>query len=462
MGKRVNEEIGQHTGPAIPAWARHTGFASTVLLFALRSFLSVPGQPVFAQDSTRIGIHQLQHHQYERVQPVEQSVQVTPGMEMLLRDHLWELEGKDVGLVVNQTAVGSEGVHLVDRLLEHDIHVAAIFAPEHGYRGEAAAGQQIENGVDPVSGARVYSLYGAARKPTDQMMQGLDVLLYDIQDVGVRFYTYISTLGYAMQAAARNGVAFWVLDRPDPITGARVNGPVLKKKYRSFVGLYPIPVRYGMTPGELARMIVGEDWLDFPRNFQPRVIQMKNWQRELWQDQTDLPWVAPSPNMPDLATAAVYPGMCFVEGTNISEGRGTAHPFLWIGAPWIDGKRLSQTMNRLQLPGVVFVPITFRPEDIPGKAVNPKYEGKACQGVRLEVTDRSIFRAIPTGVSLLASVRAAYPDSFRWRESAIDRLYGSDKLRMAIDHSRSPEKIISGWQHDLKKFRTRRQKYLLY
>lgn len=433
-----------------------------ILLLALCSCLMSYGRTAFAQDSSRIGIHQLQHQQYKGVQPVEAPVPVAPGMAVLLREHLSELEGKNIGLVTNQTAVDSAGVHLVDRLLERGIHIAAIFAPEHGYRGEAAAGQHIENGVDPVSGARVYSLYGAARKPTDRMMQGLDVLLYDIQDVGVRFYTYISTMGYAMQAAARNGVAFWVLDRPDPITGSIVHGPVLKKKYRSFVGLYPIPVRYGMTPGELAEMIVGEGWLDFPGGFRPRVIKMRGWQRNLWQDQTDLPWVAPSPNMPDLATAAVYPGMCFVEGTNLSEGRGTDHPFLWIGAPWIDGKQLSRKMNKRELPGVVFVPVTFRPEDIPGKAVNPKYEGEECQGVRLEVTDRRTFQAVPAGVTLLATVQAAYPDSFRWRETAIDRLYGSDKLRVALDHGRSPERIISGWQHDVKKFMTRRQQYLLY
>ncbi len=308
----------------------------------------------------------------------------------------------------------------------------------------------------------MYSLYGAARKPGDEMVEDLDVLIYDIQDVGVRFYTYISTMGYAMQAAARNGVEFWILDRPDPITGTRVNGPPRKRRFESFVGLYPIPVRYGMTPGELAGMMVGEGWLEFPEEFGPKVIKMQHWERSLWYDETDIPWTAPSPNMPTLATAAAYPGMCLVEGTNVSEGRGTPHPFLWIGAPWIDGKELSRALNRQQLPGVVFEPVTFTPRLIPGKALRPKYRNEQCGGIRVVITDRELFRAVPAGIHLLAAIRQLYPESFRWREGAIDRLYGSGRLRKALDRGKPPKRIVRGWRRSVRKFQRQRQQYLLY
>ena len=385
-----------------------------------------------------------------------------PGIENLLANYIDELQGKSVGLVINHTAVDKDTVHLVDRLMEADIEVNAIFGPEHGYRGEAADGQQIKDGVDPVTGANVYSLYGENRKPANTMMQGLDVILYDIQDVGVRFYTYISTMGYAMQAAAEHDVEFWVLDRPNPITGTKVDGPMLQEGFESFVGLYPIPVRYGMTPGELAQMIVGEQWLEFPRDFEPRVIKLSNWKRHFWMDETDAPWVAPSPNMSRLSTATVYPGLCFVEGTNISEGRGTDYPFEWIGAPWIDGNELAQELNKKQLAGVVFEPITYTPQDIPGRALNSKYRGQECDGVAIKVTRRNEFEAVKTGVIIIFAVQKLYPDKFKWRKSAIDRLYGSDALRTALDAENTPEQIFDNWTRELKEFNAIRSKYLLY
>lgn len=402
---------------------------------------------LFAQD--RKSIHQLQHEQHEDTSYQQELVNVQPGIEVLFREHVYDLYGKSVGLVVNHTAVDKEWVHLVDRLVEHEqITIRAIFAPEHGYRGEAAAGQEIKDGIDPVSGAKVYSLYGMNRMPSGEMLEGIDVLIYDIQDVGVRFYTYISTMGYAMQAAAGQGIEFWVLDRPNPITGYILDGPMLRRDYRSFVGLYPIPIRYGLTPGELALMLNGEEWLDFPDDFNPKIIAMEGWGRDLWYDETDLPWVAPSPNMPDLETATVYPGLCFIEGTNVSEGRGTDYPFRWIGAPWIQGIMLADSLNRKDLPGVLFKPVEFRPEEIPGKAVNPKYENQLCQGVEVLVTDRDNFQAVRTGVYILHSLFTMYPEKFEWRENHIDRLYGSEQLRKFFRTGQSLKALFREWERE--------------
>ena len=416
-----------------------------------------------AQDSSRHkSIHQLQHEAHRDSTIQQEIATVRPGIETLFADYSDSLRGRSVGVIVNHTSKDKDGVHLVDRLVNSGIAVSAIFAPEHGFRGGAAAGQHVQDGIDTVSGARIYSLYGTTRKPLPEMLKRADLLLYDIQDVGARFYTYISTMGYAMQAAAEQDIPFWVLDRPDPITGDKVGGPVLEEDFRSFVGLYPIPVRYGMTPGELARMIAGEGWLDFPNGYQPKVIPLRGWKRGVWYDQTDLPWIAPSPNMPDLETATVYPGLCLIEGTNVSEGRGTPNPFLQIGAPWINGKRLSQELNKMRLPGVVFEPIQFTPEEIAGKAVNPKYEGEQCGGVRIRVIDREQFRAVATGVQILAKVQQLHPAEFQWREAAIDRLYGSDALRIAIAQGKSIDALISSWGEELQEFRKKRKRYLMY
>ncbi len=468
MKSSTHKQAWEFTSGMIPVFLKRllisltSNLEASAIVFLTVILLFGPGK-VPAQDTLqRQSIHQLQHAQHDTGEYIRKPVEVRPGIEVLFDECLDELTGKSVGLVVNHTAVDKDGMHLVDRLLRNDIHIGAIFAPEHGYRGDAAAGQHIENGIDPVSGAQVYSLYGEARKPSDEMMDHLDVLIYDIQDVGVRFYTYISTLGYAMQAAARNDVEFWILDRPNPLGGERVAGPILEKGYMSFVGLYPIPVQYGLTVGELGRMIAGEDWLDYPPEFQPRVIRMVNWRRDLWYDETDVPWMAPSPNMPTLKTAAVYPGTCFIEGTNISEGRGTSHPFEWIGAPWIEGNTLSRRLNDFSLPGVVFEPVTFTPVAISGKALRPKYQEEPCGGVRLVVTDRTDFKAVRTGVYILWAIHKLYPDSFGWRDAAIDRLYGSDALRKSIDSGASAREIIDGWKQDIKSFLSVRKKYLIY
>jgi uncharacterized protein YbbC (DUF1343 family) len=384
-------------------------------------------------------------------------------MEVFLSRHVTRLRGKDIGVLCNHTAVDHTGSHLVDQLLVYpDIRIRVLFTPEHGYRGDVPDGGDSTTDVDPVSGARIFGLYTNGKKPAPRVMEGLDVILYDIQDVGARFYTYISTLGYAMQAAAKAGVEFWVLDRPNPISAARVEGPLARPGWHSFVGLYPIPIRYGMTVGELAHMIVGEDWLEFPEGFTPRVIELEGWERGRWIDETDAPWRSPSPNMLSPSTATVYPGTCLLEGTNISEGRGTDYPFEWIGAPWIDSRSLLTELQRRDLPGVVFAPVAFVPHRIAGRTDAVKYVDKRCYGVEIRVTDRKRFEPVATGVHLLHAIRELHPDQLQWRIPGVDLLYGSDGLRTQLEAGSTAEQIITSWKEPLESFLSLRRQYLIY
>ena len=258
------------------------------------------------------------------------------------------------------------------------------------------------------------------------MLQGVDLIIYDIQDIGARFYTYISTLGLVMEAAAELEIPVLVLDRPNPIRSDIVEGPLLDLNYQSFVGKYPIPIRYGWTVGELAKKIVAEQWI--PAVPSLSVVSMDGWYASLWYDETNLPWVKPSPNIPDVGTALIYPGMCLLEGTNVSEGRGTEHPFEWFGAPWIDGKVLSQELNKLHLPGVVFVPKSFTPISIPGVADKPKYENQLCNGIEIRVITRNKYQSLNVGVSVLKKLQELYPENIVFKENRLNRLWGSDTL----------------------------------
>ncbi|HWP83304.1 MAG TPA: DUF1343 domain-containing protein [Bacteroidota bacterium] len=391
------------------------------------------------------------------------SSQVKVGAELLLERHRSLLTDKKIGLVTNHTAVLSNGAHLVDTLASSsEWQLVALFGPEHGVRGDVPAGEKVQHGVDAKTGIKVFSLYGAIHKPTPEMLKGIDILLFDIQDIGARFYTYLSTMTLAMEAAAEQKVPFLVLDRPNPIRGTWVEGFLLEDSLRSFVGPHPIPIAHGMTMGELAAMINDEGWLTDGMKADLRVYKMKNWKREMWYDQTGLTWVQPSPNMKTLATAIVYPGMCLVEGTNVSEGRGTDRPFEYIGAPFIDGRRLAETLNQKNLPGAVFEPIEFTPREIPHAAVNPKHKGIKCGGVFVSVTDRNTFEPVRTAVFLLAIIKQMYPSEFQWRERAIDLLAGTPSLRLAIDRGDPPETIVREWQSAVEQFKKQRSKYLFY
>jgi len=392
-----------------------------------------------------------------------QQSRVKIGAEILIKKHLDLIKGKKIGIVTNHTGILPDGRHIVDVLNEIEgVKIVALFGPEHGIRGEVPDGKSISHGVDTKTGIPVFSLYGEVKKPTEEMLKDIDVLIFDIQDVGARFYTYISTMSYCMEACAEMGKKFIVLDRPNPIRGVYVDGPILEPRFKSFVGLHPIPVAHGMTVGELAKMFNDEGWLENGVKADLTVVKMENYSRRMWFDQTGLPWVKPSPNMMTLKTAIVYTATCFIEGTNVSEGRGTQHPFEWIGAPWIDGEKLAKELNHYKLPGVKFEPISFTPTDIEKVTVDPKYEGEKCGGVYLNVYDREKFEPVKVGVYILYALKKLYQDKFKWRTAGQDRLWGTDKVRLMIDEGKKPDEIIKTWEDDVKKFLSIRQKYLLY
>jgi len=364
--------------------------------------------------------------------------------------------GKRVGIITNHTAKSSSGQYIVDVFRNmSNVTITALITPEPGIYGIEEAGRKIESGTEAPYQLPVYSLYGKARKPTREMLGNIDILVFDIQDIGARFYTYIYTMSLAMEAAAECGKRFVVLDRPNPINGLRVEGNILKPQFTSFVGLYPIPVRHGMTAGELAKMFNEKGWLKNGVRAELIVIPMKGWRRSMWYNQTGLSFIKPSPNMVSLETAAVYPGLCLLEGTNVSEGRGTPMPFRQFGAPWIDSESLAAKLNRLHLPGVRFEPTSFTP-------VSSKYKGQQCKGVKIIITNRDSLEPYWSGVLIINEIYRMYPDAFQWRAQHFDRLCGTSVIREAITAQSSLEKLREKWQVGLKNFLRTRDKYLMY
>ena len=368
--------------------------------------------------------------------------------------HLFD--GKRVGIITNHTAYNRSGQYIVDVFRKMDnVKVAAFFSPEHGIYGVEEDGRRIESMTEPNYQIPVYSLYGKTLKPTRQMLENIDVLVFDIQDIGARFYTYIYTMSLAMEAAAEYDKRFVVLDRPNPINGLRVEGNILKPQFATFVGMYPVPVRHGMTAGELARMFNEQGWLKDGVKADLVVIPMKGWHRKMWYDRTGIKFIKPSPNMVSLETATVYPGLCLLEGTNVSEGRGTLIPFTQFGAPWIDSGRLAAELNRLNLPGIRFRPVSFTP-------VSSKYKGQQCKGVRIIITDRDLLEPYWSGILIVNKIYQLYPNEFQWKTGHFDRLCGSSAIREAITTQSSLEKLRESWQVELKSFLQIRSKYLMY
>ncbi|MEN6335278.1 MAG: DUF1343 domain-containing protein [Phycisphaerales bacterium] len=365
-------------------------------------------------------------------------------------------EGKRIGIIANHTSYNSDGKHIVDVFRTMPgVRVAALFGPEHGFRGIEEAGASIDNQTDAATGLPIHSLYGKTNKPTPQMLADVDVLVFDIQDVGARFYTYLYTMSLAMEAAAECGKRFVVLDRPNPIGGVQVEGPVLEPQFATFVGLYPIPVRYGMTVGELARMINGEGWLAKGVKADLTVVPMTGWQRGMWYDQTGLRFIKPSPNMPDLETATLYPGLCLLEGTNLSEGRGTPKPFRQFGAPWVDANALATRLNALAMPGLRFAPTSFTP-------TSSKHQGQQCHGVEITLVDRNRLEPFRAGVLIVNELCRMYPKQFEWNASHFDRLCGTDAIRKAVAGGTSAERLKPVWEAACKSFQAAGRKYLLY
>jgi len=372
---------------------------------------------------------------------------VETGIDVLVRKNFARLESRRVGLITNHTGMDRSGVSTVRRL--HDapnVRLVALFSPEHGLHGKLDV-PKIADTEDGETGLRVFSLYGETRKPTTAMLEGIDTLVFDIQDIGTRFYTYISTMGLAMEAAAENGIRFVVLDRPNPINGIDVAGPVADADKLSFTAWHRLPVRHGMTAGELALMFRGERRLDLDLV----VVELENWYRAGYFDRTGLRWINPSPNMRSLTQALLYPGIGLLETTNLSVGRGTDTPFEVVGAPWLDGQAFAAVLNRMQLPGVVFVPIEFIPD-------SSKFAGETCSGFNIIVTDRSVFDPVRTGLQIARVLRR----DAAWDVEAYARLLANDEVLEALRFGRDVDAIESIYRKERAAFMQRREAFLIY
>jgi uncharacterized protein YbbC (DUF1343 family) len=371
------------------------------------------------------------------------------GIDVLEEKDLASLPGKRVGLITNQTGVDSRGHRTIDVLAHADgAKLVAIFSPEHGIAANADD-SAVANATDTATGLPIYSLYGETRRPTDAMLKGIDVLVFDIQDVGVRFYTYVTTMAYCMEAAARHKIPFFVMDRPNPLGGEIIEGPVLDPDKLSFVGYFPMPVRYAMTLGELARMFNAENKIGADLH----VFEMKNWHRGDMYWMTGLSWIAPSPNLPAVANLVPYPGIETLQAGGVSVGRGTDSAFLEFGAPWIRPNELLAELKKRSIPGVSFSVTSFTPESGP-------YDGQECQGVVLTVTDRDNFKSMLMGLEIAEALHRLYPQEFQIEKMIT--LLGSQSAVERLKRGDSPKDIEAGWAAELEKFRVMRAKYLIY
>ena len=390
---------------------------------------------------------------------------VTLGLEKLLANPNEYLCGNTLGLVVNQTSLTSDGQFSIGQFHNNkSFKLKTILAPEHGVYGVDQDMALVADEIEPLSGLLVRSLYGtntSSLTPSSSLLDGIDNLVFDIQDVGSRYYTFMYTLANCMKTCAQSNTRMIVCDRPNPINGLSVEGNLVEKEFHSFVGQYPIPNRHGMTVGELARLFNEH----FGIKCDLKVIPMEGWERSMWYDQTGLPWVSPSPNMPTLSTATVYPGMCLIEGTLLSEGRGTTLPFEQVGAPYINAEVFAKTLNKENLPGIFFRPQYFKPQF-------QKWRGEVCGGVQLHIIERNKIKPLATSISMLFLIKKLYPNDFSWRTEpyefvndrlAIDLLYGNSTLREAIEAGNlSIKKLESGWEEDIKVFSSQREECLIY
>jgi uncharacterized protein YbbC (DUF1343 family) len=384
------------------------------------------------------------------------------GSDVLVQKNLSLLNGKRIGIVSNINSVLVSGTHLIDTLLSLGINITALYSLEHGFNQDIADGVLIKRSQEKIKNIPLHSLYGIAKKPTKEMLDDVDIILFDVQDVGARFYTYISSMFYILQAATENSVKVIILDRPNPLSGKRVEGPVLNDQFKSFLGIAPVAILHGMTIGELAILFTSENYITSSSSPDLKIIKMRGWVRNSYWDDLNITWYPTSPNIPTYGTALVYTGTCLIEGTNISEGRGTGNPFLTIGAPFINTDELINELNLDKTAGINILPAEFTPAEIKGKAVNPKFEGEKCYGINIKVTDKTKFSAIDFGLKLVYTLHKLYPDKFEFRENHFDLLTGTDKIRLSIEKGESPNDIKKLWQVELNNFKKIRNKYLLY
>jgi len=396
----------------------------------------------------------------EKRRAVDNQGMVRLGSDVLLDSH--RLAGARVGVVCNPASIDARFRHVVDRIAAADgLTLAAIFGPQHGFRSDVQDNMiETPHGQDAVRRVPIYSLYSETREPTAGMLKGLDAIVIDLQDIGARIYTYIYTLANCLRAAKRHGVPVIVCDRPNPIGGEDVEGALLRPGFESFVGQFPIPMRHGMTIGEFARLLNE----DFGIGADLEVIRMEGWTRGMYWDDTGLPWIMPSPNIPTFDSTVVYPGTVLFEGTMLSEGRGTTRPFELVGAPWIDAERFAASMNTLGLPGVHCRPAVFEP-------TFQKHAKQTCGGCQVHVLDRQAFRPVLTGVALIDRFRRSDPAKFAWRQppyeyehdkQPFDILSGSDGLRRQIDLATPVAEIAESWRDDEKSFQKQRNRHLIY
>ncbi len=393
-----------------------------------------------------------------------QQQKVELGLNVLLTEKRDWIRGKSIGLITNHTGVDVT-LRSNYRLFaeEPSCRLSGIFSPEHGFWGAVQDGIAVDSlkvldenaSQSPLARVPVYSLYGQSTRPRANQLEGIDLLVYDMQDVGARYYTYISTLLHAMEAASEHGIEFVVTDRPNPITCNTVEGPILERGCESFVGIHRVPIRYGLTIGELATMLKAERVL----SCRLKVAWMSRYERDMWYDDTGLQWVPPSPNMPTLTTAMLYPGLCLFEGTNMSEGRGTTKPFEYIGAPWCKSEMWAEILNDLHLPGVLFRPVVFTPSPV---AERTKHTKQTCGGVAIHITDRERFLPVETVIHMISTLITEYRDHFAFRAAHFDRLAGNNWLRAALLDRKSLDNIQANWRDELQIWREKAKAYHVY
>ncbi len=380
------------------------------------------------------------------------------GNEVLFDSFPEELHGRRLGLVINQTSVLPAGPTLQEKLLAEGHRVAAIFTPEHGLRGHIEGGREIDDGR--WHDIRIFSLYGKQVRPTPEQLRHVDALIYDLQDIGTRFYTYITTLKYILEAAAEADLPVYILDRPNPLGGRIIEGPILKKGLESFISALPVPTRYGLTCGELGLMMAGEGWV--PRDVRVRVIKTAHWKRgQTWKG-TGLPWIPTSPNIPNPESALCYPGTGLFGGIKINQGLGTPHPFLLLGAPWLDPEELLRRLPGDEEIRARLEPVLYTPEALPGKVLEPPYKNRPCRGLRIRILDEENFFSLRFALEIIQALKELYPDRISVSSPALDRMFGDRTLSRFIEGKLGFDELVRLMKEDEERFREKRKRYLLY
>lgn len=385
------------------------------------------------------------------------------GLDILQHSNFALLKNKNIGLVINHTSVNRQNSHILNLIYPiNDIKIKKIFTPEHGLKGKLSAGEHVNSGIDKLTGIEFISLYGKNKKPTSNDLNDIELMVFDIQDIGSRYYTYVSTLTYILDACADNNISVLILDRPNPLNGIIIDGPILNKEFSSFVGMHPIPILHGMSIGELAIMINELQWANNKFKAELTVIPAINWQRNEEYRGPINGWLSPSPNIPDIETAKLYSGFCLLEGTNLSEGRGTLNPFKVFGAPWLNPDSILINLESNILHGIKLEKTEFTPISIPEMAKWPKYENNICYGFRMEIVNKK-NNPLKAMIELFSIINNVYPYKFKFLDSNfIDKLYGSNQLRNTIIENKDIYSLVNSWNSDKQIFNKQRSKYLIY